>query len=342
MVIENKIKDLFSKLSSDKQSALIDDLLLSKELRHSVLDEVKDEVRKKKNRKPCPYCKSTKVYKRGKQSGTQMYQCRDCKKWYSETTGTTLFSIKHKNKWEAYIDCMERGLSLQAISKELNISHQTSFDWRHKVLTALDKYTPEKLSSEIECDELELPINQKGVQNLTRKSRKRGTDFKRNKGKSEVTVVQIVTAVEREGARLLKAVESKRLTKAEIGKVLNNKIVDQSILITDKHPSYKAYMKDHEQIKHKTLLAKDHVDKIDKSINLQKVNNVHSQLRKFLRPYNGVSSKYVQNYLNWFAYSNEIRNTKTTIKNWLLTILLSDDTMKLYEQFKQNAVNIRL
>ena len=66
---------------------------------------------------------------------------------------------------------------------------------------------------------------------------------------------------------------------------------------------------------YKALLAKDHVDKNDSTIHLQKVNNVHAQLRKFLSPFNGVSSKYLQNYLNWYAYIDKIRSILITNRN---------------------------
>jgi len=64
-------------------------------------------------------------------------------------------------------------------------------------------------------------------------------------------------------------------------------------------------------------------------------------LRKFLRPFNGVSSKYLQNYLNWFAYADNIKSNKETIKQWFLTLLISDQAYQLFELFKQNAVIIR-
>jgi hypothetical protein len=112
---------------------------------------------------------------------------------------------------------------------------------------------------------------------LTRKPRKRASDFKRNQGKGKVTTVHVVTVVSSIGEKILKAVESKRLNKKKIAKVLDDKTADNSTLITDKHYSYKAYTKNNPLIKHKQLLAKDHVDKKDKSIHLQKVNNVHSQ-----------------------------------------------------------------
>ena len=336
-----EIKQLFAELSSTSQSQLLDDLLQEHELQGKILQDASEEVSSKRKRKPCPHCMSTKVYKRGKQNGVQMYQCNDCKKWYSETTGTPLYDIKLKSKWQSYLRCMEQGMPIKKIAKELDISIQTSFDWRHKILSSLEQFVPETLSEEIECDELELPLSNKGSRTLDREPRKRGNDFQRNTDNEEITVVQVVTAVERNGNKYLKAVESKRLSEEEITKALDGKLSENATLITDKHPSYRAFAKRNPSIKHKTLLAKEHVDKNDKTIHLQKVNNVHSQLRKFLRPFNGVSSKYLQNYLNWYAYADEIKKNKTTLKHWFLAILATDQAYHLFELFKQNAVIIR-
>ncbi len=341
MKSSQEIKELFAQLPMATQSQLLDELLQEQELQGKVLLAAQEEILEKRKKKPCPHCSSESVYKRGKQKGVQMYQCNDCKRWYSETTGTPLYDVKLKSKWQSYLRCMERGMPIKKIAIEIGISIQTSFDWRHKILSSLNEFVPEQLSSEVECDELELALNNKGSRNLDREPRKRGTDFRRNMGKEEVTVVQVVTAVERRGEKYLKAVASKRLSKEEISKALDGKLADKAILITDKHPSYKAFAKDNPSIKHKTLMAKNHVDRHDKTIHLQKVNNVHSQLRTFLRPFNGVSSKYLQNYLNWYAYADKIRESKTTLKQWFLTMLLTDQAYNLFELFKHNAVIIR-
>ncbi len=337
----SEIKSLFAELPISSQSELLDELLQERELQGKILTEVSEEISSKRKRKPCPHCLSENVYKRGKQRGVQMYQCKDCKKWYSETTGTALYDIKLKTKWQSYLRCMERGMSIKKTAIEIGICIQTSFDWRHKILSSLADFAPSELSSEVECDEMELALSHKGSKTLKREPRKRGTDFKRNNGKGAITVVQVVTAVERGGDKYVKAVESKRLSKKEITIALDGRLADDATLITDKHPSYKAFAKDNPNIKHKTLLAKDHVDKKDKTIHLQKVNNVHSQIRTFLRPFNGVSSKYLQNYLNWYAYTDNIKNSKTTLKQWLVTILLSDQAYQLFTLFKENAVLIR-
>jgi len=336
-----EIKNRFQELPGIEQELLLDDLLKDYELRGQVLENVNRELGQRNSRKSCPHCNSGKIYKRGKQKGVQMYQCRECSKWYSETTGTPLWDIKLKPKWQSYLRCMEQGMSIKKIAREIGISIQTSFDWRHKILSTLSTFTPQTLSDVVECDELELSLNNKGCRNLGRNPRKRGSDFKRNEPSEESTVVQVVTAVQRNGEKYLRAVESKRLSAEEITLALDGKLTEQTTLITDKHPSYKLFVKENQSIKHRTVLAKDHVNKQDKNIHLQHVNNTHSQLRTFLRPFNGVSSKYLQNYLNWFAYANKLSGTKATIKQWFFAILASSQAYELFWQFKDNAVNIR-
>lgn len=335
------IKALFNELPAYAQESIIDDLLQEFEVKGKVLDLAYQEVKSDRNKKPCPYCKSEKVLKRGTQKEVQMYQCKSCTKWYSETTGTVLWDIKLKSKWQAYLRCMEQGKSLKSIADELEICVQTAFNWRHKILSSLGKFVPETLSGVVECDEFEISISKKGSKILDRKPRKRGTDFKRN-SQDEVTVIQVVTAVERGGETFLKAVETKRLTTEEITKAFDGRITDGATLITDSHPSYKSFAKENPSINHKTFIAKEHVNKTDKKIHVQTVNHTHRELKDFLRQYNGVSSKYLQNYLNLFAYADKLRTSRNTIKQWLIGALLADNAYDLYLLFCENAVNIRI
>lgn len=341
MTVSEEIKQLFDGLPACSQESILEDLLQEFEVKGKVLDLAHQEIITGRKKKPCPYCKSEKVLKRGKQKGVQMYQCKMCIKWYSETTGTPLWDIKLKAKWQGYLRCMEQGMSLKAIAEELEICIQTSFNWRHKILSSLSRFTPEKLSGEIESDEFEISISKKGCKTMDRKSRKRGTDFKRNKHEG-VTVIQVVTAVERGGEMFLKAVESKRLTTEEITKAFDGRLADGAILITDAHPSYKSFAKENPLLIHKTFIAKDHTSKTDKKVHVQTVNHTHRELKDFLRRFNGVSSKYLQNYLNLFAYAHKLRESKSTIKQWLVGALLADSAYNLYLLFGQNAVNIRI
>jgi transposase-like protein len=272
-----------------------------------------------------------------------MYKFKEeeCSRWFGETTGTVLYKIQLKDKWQSHLNCIQEDMPIKKIAKKLDISIKISLYRRHKVLSFSKHLIPDQLSDRIECDELRLPVRGKGNQTLDRPSRKRSEDFKGSDGTGNVTTVPVSKAVQRNGDKYLKAVQIKRLTKDQIQKVLQDRIAENSTLITDKHPSYRAFVKSNPTLKHKTLLAKDHVDKKDRSSHLQKVNNTHKQLRDFLRPLNGVSSKYLQSYLNWFAYVQKINISKTAIKQWLITILISDQAQQLFWLFKQDAVIIR-
>jgi transposase-like protein len=337
----NKSQELladFKKLSASEQSSLLQHLHAEFEGKGKLLEVVETEITLKK---PCPHCGTSRVNKRGKQRGVQMYQCKDCTKWFSSTTGTPLWDIKRKDKWQAYLNCMQQGMSIKKTAKEVGISIQTSFDWRHKILSVLNESIPEKLNGRVECDELELPLSNKGDRNLSRKSRKRSSDFIRNTGTNEVTTVQVLSAIDENNQTYFKAIETKRITAKDLKSTIGKKLAENVTLITDKHPSYRPFVKSKPTIKHKTVKSNDYISKEDKKVNLQKINNQHKQLRQFMDKFNGVSSKYLQNYLNWYAYGRKMEEFANRTKQWFYAILTTDAAYNLYQQIKLNAVNIR-
>ena len=328
----------FKLLTATEQSLIMDSLRLEFENKGKLLDVVSSELITKK---ACPYCGCGKVHKRGKQSGVQMYKCVACVKWFSSTTGTPLWDIKKKDKWQSYLNCMQRNVPIKKAAIEVGISIQTSFDWRHKILSVLHKEVPVKLMGRVECDELELPLSNKGERNLTRTPRRRSSDFKRNVETKEITTVQVVTAIDETNQTYFKAIETKRITSNDLKKTIGKKLGKNVTLVTDKHPSYIPFAKSKVGITHKTVKSTEHVNKSDRKINLQRINNQHKQLRQFLGKFNGVSSKYLQNYLNWFAYGKNIESFANQTKQWFLAILTTDSAYSLYQLIKSNAVNIR-
>jgi len=84
----------------------------------------------------CPHCGSGNFIKHGKTSlGRQRYRCRECRKTFSETTGTPfMYSKKTLKTWASYLFCMEGRLTLRKISKLLEMNLSTAFAWRHNIL----------------------------------------------------------------------------------------------------------------------------------------------------------------------------------------------------------------
>ncbi len=100
----------------------------------------------------CPHCQSTKTRKNGHQYGVQRFVCNDCKKNFRVSTGSVTAHLKKKELLKVYIPHMLAGYSLDKCAKLTGISKQTSFDWRHKILSALGKFQKEQMLSGIGCN----------------------------------------------------------------------------------------------------------------------------------------------------------------------------------------------
>jgi len=256
MKTSKNLLEVFRSLDGATQESVLIQLQQEFESHSQVFENTQKELSDQISHKPCPHCKSTNVWKRGIQNAVQMYKCKDCLKWYNSNTGTSMYNIKKKHLWQEYLRHMQAGLSIKKIAKTMPISIQTSFDWRHKILSALANKLPVKLGKTVECDEMELALSNKGEHGLKRKARKRGTDFKRNTSDKKVTTVQVVTAVDREGNKYLKAVETKRLSSRQINKAIGKKLTKGTLLITDEHPSYKGFAKKNQVLYTNLLMLK--------------------------------------------------------------------------------------
>jgi transposase-like protein len=340
MSIKASILASYGLLAYEEKQHLLKELIIMTEIKDSKVLSIRSGLSETHLQTNCVHCFSGMISKRGKKAGNQQYQCKECKKYFSNTTGSSLHGIKKLDKFQQYLQCFLKGYSLDKICAEIGISKQTSFDWRHKILSSLKSKEPIKLGMIVECDEMEIAINEKGSKKLRREGRKRGSDFKRN-DKKRTTTVQVVTAIDREGNKFGKTVKSKRITGAQLKKAIGKKLTKDCTLISDEHPSYKKLIKIQKGIKLKQINSKQRVDKKDSSINIQKVNHNHSELRKFLEKFNGVSSKYLENYIQWCNYMKYEESAKA-YEQWITEIYNYKNGYNTYKAYKENTVLIRL
>jgi len=91
-----------------------------------------------------------------------------------------------------------------------------------------------------------------------------------------------------------------RIEKKDIENAIGNRIAKDAILCADGHVSYKGFVIDN-QLPLVVLRAnlKQHVKQ--GIYHIQNVNSLHSRVKKWIdSTFWGVSTKYLQNYLNWF------------------------------------------
>jgi len=279
----------------------------------------------------CPHCASKKTRKNGVIKGVQRFICNDCKKNFRPNTGSATSKLKKKELFKAYIPQLLAGHSIRKCAKETGVCIQTAFDWRHKILSAFNKQQSEtRLSGICESDDIYFTFSNKGEKNLTRTPRKRGKGiFESKKRGISTDKIAVIISSDRKGNKHLQAIKRGRVTAYEIESVLKDKLEPKTILCTDAHRSYTAFAKQN-KIEHHTIKAS--AKEYKRGVyHVQHVNSIASDLKLWIKDFKGVSSKYLQNYLNWYAVNDIIEKAANPVRNAAVMISLSSVA---WEQFK--------
>lgn len=282
----------------------------------------------------CPHCGHAKYVKYGIDKGAQRYKCKSCKRNFTEYTGTWMAGIHKKDKLNAYMGLMLEEKSLDKIKEELRINKKTAFDWRHKILSSLEDIDKDTFSGITESDETFLLFSEKGKRTLSRKGKKRGGSSK-SRGISNDQVAVIATT-DRAGQQSLNVATLGRLKKEDIERSIGERITDKTILCSDSHVSYKGFAKD-KSIEHHAVRAdlKQYVK--DGIYHVQHVNSIHNRLKKWINDeFWGVSTKYLQQYLNWFRTKEMLRYKKQPVSHLAQQTIVDIKAIVRYGQIKDN------
>lgn len=222
--------------------------------------------------------------------------------------------------------------------------HNTIYYWRHKVLTELLKVQDDVvLSGQIQADEIYFSLNYKGNHKnskwqMPRPPRDRTADLT-TRGLSKEKI-GVLTALDDKGAMIAIPVSQGRPTSNQIYNALKNHIEPGSILITDSASSYRKTAKALNlkliQIptgKHTTI-----VDGVKYHINT--LNHYHGEMRKFMAHFNGVSSKFLPEYVHWYMF-RERKDIDEKQKKKILTEIMTVKELKPVRQInKLDPINI--
>ena len=99
-----------------------------------------------------------------------------------------------------------------------------------------------------------------------------------------------------------------RVSTRDLHHIYDGRIKTNSTLVTDKMNSYVRFTNANgiDLVQLKTGKAKKGI------YNIQHINSYHSQLKRFMRGFNGVSTKYLNNYLVWNNLVNYAKESDTS------------------------------
>jgi transposase-like protein len=248
----------------------------------------------------CVHCGSVNIKRNGKYRSRQRYLCKECGKSFNDMTASPISGTHYPHKWLKYFQMMIEGVTLPKIAEELQIHISTAFYWRHKILNALRSLGFTTLKGIIESDETYFLESDKGKKRIThRNPRKRGGKAKKRGISKEQ--ISVVVAHDRNGNILSKMAGLGRITTEDINQTLGKYLDEDVVLCTDSATNYKAFAKQ-KGILHEVINAHKGVHVKKGVYHIQHVNAYHQRLKKWMERFNGVATKYIDNYLFWFRF----------------------------------------
>lgn len=285
----------------------------------------------------CRKCESERVIKFGvDKNGKQRYRCKCCGATFTETSYSVASHTRHTSDvWEEYIHLLLVGASLEECAFQCGISVRTAFEWRHKILNALQRDQDNRvMAGIIEADEMFLPISYKGNHKnskrftMPRKAFLRGSDNRSN----SFPKVCIMCAVERNGQSYSEVLGQGQPTAKKVACAFEKRIAPDSIMVSDRSRIMKSYFSKRNDIELIQLKASVEGKKyggapeVRGAFHIQTVNNFHNRLQRFLRPYNGVSTKYLNHYISLFIWIENHKSMESRLEDTVKTYISEKGT----------------
>lgn len=244
--------------------------------------------------KSCPHCQGKHLAKAGHKDGKQRFLCKNpaCKKTFNALTGTPLARLRMADKHIDNAECMINGLSVRNVARQLQINSKTAFRWRHRFLAAMRDVQPGKLSGVVEADETFFLESFKGQRSgMPRPSKVRGTKASK-RGLSKEQIPVLVARDRSTGATLTVKLQDR--SSKQIGACLIPVLDKDVVLCSDGASAYRTLGKKH-GIDMKSVPAKA----APGNYHVNNVNAYDSRLKNWMRPFHGVATVYLDNYLGW-------------------------------------------
>lgn len=290
-----RLRAMLARLTAGQRLELLRELAGARSL-----DEASALVERRSTEHPgCPRCRAEHVVKNGRASGLQRYKCRGCGATFNSLSGTALARLRHRDKWVGQAEAMTDGLSVRKAAARLGVHRTTAFRWRHRWLVVARETKARQMAGVVEADETYHLQSYKGQKALlaartTREPRRRGGVGATRGISAEHT--PILALVNRHGEATDHVLRSTSAT--DIKAALPGVLAEDAVLCTDGSSALRRAALDlgvaHEAVPTSTGT------RTRGPWHIQNVNAYHSRFKGWVRRFNGISSRYLTNYLGWF------------------------------------------
>ena len=248
---------------------------------------------------PCPSCGSESVWRDGlTDSGLQRFVCRECGTRFNSLTGTVLERSKSDMPtWVDFVRLMRLDVPIDAVAEVCRVSHQTAWEWRHRLFGAVDGYQDHLvLRDRVWLDETYLTDT-----DLTHGY---GQAVKRGLSKQKVCIAVAIDVHKNPVARVC---GHGKPSSKWIKDGLAGNIAEGSTIVGDKERAHNALVRavwgTHEAYKADTR-DPVYLERV------AMVNNLCSWIKRYLWRFTGMEMKNLQSYLWWYVYLFRVKQAR--------------------------------
>lgn len=247
----------------------------------------------------CPRCGHRRVQRWGSfecRSGRRhRYRCTGCGRTFSDFTGSPLAYLKLPEVWSHFCDIALGPSTIRRAARMLAIHASTAFRWRHRLLDRLLATERVELGGQVSLDLAWLPFSAKGARQLERVPRRRvfeGLSF-------ETTVLWIVVACAEDGSSFATQLGTATPKASRIQAVLGSRVDRRARLVAPRN----------RQIPFAPVAAAlgipldvgpSHAVWLSTRSGAEPGRLYMVRVRRWLRRFRGVASRYLDGYLVWF------------------------------------------
>jgi transposase-like protein len=258
----------------------------------------------------CPDCKSELVKGHGKYRGRSRYKCLACGRTFNDLTKTPLAGLHAENhdKMRQFAAHMaDGGAPVRKSAVDFDINLKTAFYWRHKVLRGYSVAPTRTLKGIAEADETFFLHSEKGNRKVSKRRRPRKRGGKAARAGINDEQVPVIVGCDREGELILGVAGRGRISLKQIERVLGTRLDPKATLCTDSHQSFRRFAKTH-HIKFEPVNISKGKRVVKGIYHIQHVNSAHTRMKTWIARFNGVSTKKLDNYAQWFGLLEETKS----------------------------------